>query len=165
MECVLPFTRVFAEFARYDGGEETGKIADPFFFDLIPFFRGQMGGHFDQEGGYGPCPDVPYLHDRVGQNLAALNLNLNILRSQLSSEALQVIGTRLDDSVSLVNQILTITRNVMADLRVRLLISFVFIAIAAFSVFSLSAHQQREEKLWTALEARVVAAPTESYPR
>jgi PAS domain S-box-containing protein len=57
------------------------------------------------------------LHDRVGQNLAALNLNLNILRSQLSSEALQVIGTRLDDSVSLVNQILTITRNVMADLR------------------------------------------------
>jgi PAS domain S-box-containing protein len=57
------------------------------------------------------------LHDRVGQNLAALNLNLNILRSQLSDEALQIIGTRLDDSVSLVNQILTITRNVMADLR------------------------------------------------
>ena len=57
------------------------------------------------------------LHDRVGQNLAALNLNLNILRSQLSSESLQTVGTRLDDSVSLVNQILTITRSVMADLR------------------------------------------------
>lgn len=57
------------------------------------------------------------LHDRVGQNLAALNLNLNILRSQLSVEALQVIGTRLSDSVALVNQILGITRNVMADLR------------------------------------------------
>jgi signal transduction histidine kinase len=57
------------------------------------------------------------LHDRVGQNLAALNLNLNILRSQLSSDALQIIGSRLDDSVSLVNQILTITRNVMSDLR------------------------------------------------
>jgi PAS domain S-box-containing protein len=57
------------------------------------------------------------LHDRVGQNLAALNLNLNILRRQLSSEALEAIGTRLDDSVSLVNQILTITRNVMTDLR------------------------------------------------
>jgi len=57
------------------------------------------------------------LHDRVGQNLAALNLNLNILRGQLSTEALQIIGSRLDDSVSLVNQILTITRNVMSDLR------------------------------------------------
>jgi PAS domain S-box-containing protein len=57
------------------------------------------------------------LHDRVGQNLAALNLNLNILRGQLSSEVLQTIGTRLDDSVSLVNQILTITRSVMSDLR------------------------------------------------
>jgi signal transduction histidine kinase len=57
------------------------------------------------------------LHDRVGQNLAALNLNLNILRSQLSSEALQIIGSRLDDSVSLVNQVLAITRNVMSDLR------------------------------------------------
>lgn len=57
------------------------------------------------------------LHDRVGQNLAALNLNLNILRSQISVESMQAIGTRLDDSVSLVNQILNITRNVMADLR------------------------------------------------
>ncbi|HJS17886.1 MAG TPA: PAS domain S-box protein, partial [Anaerolineales bacterium] len=57
------------------------------------------------------------LHDRVGQNLAALTLNLNILRNQLSSEALQKIGTRLNDSVSLVNDILGITRNVMADLR------------------------------------------------
>jgi len=57
------------------------------------------------------------LHDRVGQNLAALNLNLNILRGQLSTDALQIIGSRLDDSVTLVNQILTITRSVMSDLR------------------------------------------------
>jgi len=57
------------------------------------------------------------LHDRVGQNLAALNLNLNILRSQLSDDALMKVGPRLSDSVQLVNDILTITRSVMADLR------------------------------------------------
>lgn len=57
------------------------------------------------------------LHDRVGQNLAALNLNLNILRSQLSEDALAKVGARLTDSVQLVNDILTITRSVMADLR------------------------------------------------
>jgi PAS domain S-box-containing protein len=57
------------------------------------------------------------LHDRVGQNLAALTLNLNILRNQLSVDALEKIGSRLNDSVNLVNDILTITRSVMADLR------------------------------------------------
>ncbi len=57
------------------------------------------------------------LHDRVGQNLAALTLNLNILRNQLSGEILEKIGTRLNDSVTLVNDILAITRSVMADLR------------------------------------------------
>ncbi len=56
------------------------------------------------------------LHDRVGQNLAALNLNLNILRSQFSEEFLKHLGPRLGDSVGLVNQILTITRSVMNDL-------------------------------------------------
>ena len=53
---------------------------------------------------------------------------------------------------------------VVAPRRVRLLISFVFVAIAAFSVFSLSSHQQRAEKLWTAMEARVAAAPGEFIP-
>jgi hypothetical protein len=47
---------------------------------------------------------------------------------------------------------------VFSKIRVRMLISFVFIAIAAFSVFSLSAHQRREEKLWTALEARAATS-------
>jgi len=53
---------------------------------------------------------------------------------------------------------------VVSKTRVRLLISAVFIAIAAFSVFSLSSHQERAEKLWTALEARVDAAPGEFVP-
>jgi len=53
---------------------------------------------------------------------------------------------------------------VVSKTRVRVLISAVFIAIAAFSVFSLSSHQERAEKLWTALEARVAAAPAEYLP-
>jgi len=53
---------------------------------------------------------------------------------------------------------------IVSKTRVRLLISFVFIAVAAFSVFSLSSHQERAEKLWTALEARVAAALNEFIP-
>jgi hypothetical protein len=53
---------------------------------------------------------------------------------------------------------------IVSKTRVRLLISTIFIAIAAFSVFSLSAHQERAELLWTALEARVAAAPNEFFP-
>ena len=55
-------------------------------------------------------------------------------------------------------------QQIISKIRVRLLFSAVFIAIAVFSVFSLSAHQRREEKLWTALEARVAAAPTDFIP-
>ena len=54
---------------------------------------------------------------------------------------------------------------VVSKTRVRVLILAVFIAIAAFSVFSLSSHQERAEKLWTALEARVAAAPAEFIPQ
>lgn len=47
---------------------------------------------------------------------------------------------------------------------VRFLISAVFVAIAVFSVFSLSTHQKRAEKLWTALKAHVLASPSEFLP-
>jgi len=53
---------------------------------------------------------------------------------------------------------------IVSKKRIRLLISGIFIAIAAFSVFSLSSHQERAEKLWTALEARVATAPSEFLP-
>ena len=53
---------------------------------------------------------------------------------------------------------------VVSKARVRILVSAIFVAIALFSVFSLSAHQERAEKLWTALEARVTAAPAEFLP-
>ena len=53
---------------------------------------------------------------------------------------------------------------IVSKLRVRLLISTVFVLIAGFGLFSLAAHQERAEKLWSALEARVAAAPGEFIP-
>jgi signal transduction histidine kinase len=57
------------------------------------------------------------LHDRVGQNLTGLNINLNIVRSQLSGEPLQHVAARLDDSMNLVEETTTHIRDVMAELR------------------------------------------------
>jgi hypothetical protein len=53
---------------------------------------------------------------------------------------------------------------IISKVRVRILISAIFISMAVFSVFSLSSHQERAEKLWIALEARFVAAPNEFIP-
>lgn len=59
------------------------------------------------------------LHDRVGQNLTALGLNLNLIRGQLSGGTLSLasIQARLDDSLALVEQTTECIRDVMADLR------------------------------------------------
>ena len=56
------------------------------------------------------------LHDLVGQNLTALGINLNILRSQLSAEAAGKIRDRLEDSLRLVAVMTEDIRNVMAEL-------------------------------------------------
>ncbi len=57
------------------------------------------------------------LHDRVGQTLAALNINLIIINSQLSGVAAEQIGTRLNDSMKLVAETISLVRDVMTDLR------------------------------------------------
>ncbi|HET9911626.1 MAG TPA: PAS domain S-box protein [Anaerolineales bacterium] len=57
------------------------------------------------------------LHDRVGQTLAALNINLIIINDQLSAEAAQQIGARLNDSMKLVAETIALVRDVMTDLR------------------------------------------------
>ena len=57
------------------------------------------------------------LHDRVGQTLAALNINLIIINGQLSTEAAEQIGTRLQDSMKLVAETIALVRDVMTDLR------------------------------------------------
>ncbi len=58
------------------------------------------------------------LHDRVGQNLSALNINLDIVAGSLKDDALK---RRLDDSLKLVDGTLQSIENVMADLRPALL--------------------------------------------
>lgn len=57
------------------------------------------------------------LHDRVGQNLTALNLNLTIIENQLKGQASTAISTRLTDSMNLVTDMISIVRDVMSDLR------------------------------------------------
>ena len=57
------------------------------------------------------------LHDQVGQNLTALGINLNIVRTQLPEEAAALVRSRLDDSLSLVEQTAARIRDVMANLR------------------------------------------------
>ena len=56
------------------------------------------------------------LHDRVGQNLTALSINLNLIRNQLSEDAKARIGARLDDSLTLVGETIERTRDIMGEL-------------------------------------------------
>ncbi len=61
------------------------------------------------------------LHDRVGDDLTALNLSLSLVRAELPedmpTEKAKQLGTRLDDSLALVGQATDHIRDVMADLR------------------------------------------------
>ena len=57
------------------------------------------------------------LHDQVGQNLTALGINLNIVRTQMPEGAAAPVRSRLEDSLSLVEQTAERIRDVMANLR------------------------------------------------
>jgi signal transduction histidine kinase len=57
------------------------------------------------------------LHDQVGQNLTALGINLNIVRTQLPEDTTSAMCSRLDDSQLLVQQTAERIRDVMAYLR------------------------------------------------
>lgn len=61
------------------------------------------------------------LHDRVGQNLSALNINLDIVLGMLGEQAPREVRVRLRDSLALVDGTLQTIENVMADLRPPLL--------------------------------------------
>lgn len=56
------------------------------------------------------------LHDRIGQNLAALNINLNIIRSGLSQQSLRAVDARFRKTQTLLEETAIHARNVMADL-------------------------------------------------
>jgi signal transduction histidine kinase len=57
------------------------------------------------------------LHDRIGQNLAVLNLNLEIVRSQLPAGVPADVTTRLADARALLERTVAHVRDVMSDLR------------------------------------------------
>ncbi len=56
------------------------------------------------------------LHDRVGQSLSALSINLNIIRNQVSGEWPQILA-RLEDSRILVETMAETVRDVISELR------------------------------------------------
>jgi signal transduction histidine kinase len=57
------------------------------------------------------------LHDKCGQNLTMLSINLNIIQNQLSAEVLENVGARLTDSMGLLKELAKNMRDVMDDLR------------------------------------------------
>ena len=57
------------------------------------------------------------LHDRVGQNLTALTLNLNIVKGQVDAGEGAAILARLDDSLKLLDATVESIRGVMSELR------------------------------------------------
>jgi signal transduction histidine kinase len=57
------------------------------------------------------------LHDLVGQNLTALSINLDILRTQLGSAASDALRLRLGDSEALLESTTGAIENVMSELR------------------------------------------------
>jgi PAS domain S-box-containing protein len=57
------------------------------------------------------------LHDRVGQTLAALNINLIIISGQLGGKVDEQTSARLNDSMKLVAETIALVRDVMSNLR------------------------------------------------
>ena len=57
------------------------------------------------------------LHNQVGQNLTALGLNLNLVRTHVPEATTDLVYSRLDDSLALVEETMERIRDVMADLR------------------------------------------------
>lgn len=56
------------------------------------------------------------LHDRVGQSLTALNINLDVIAGQLPADVLAKVGPRLADARQLVETAIENTRQVMTEL-------------------------------------------------
>jgi signal transduction histidine kinase len=57
------------------------------------------------------------LHDRVGQNLTALSINLDILKTRVAAAADEEVASRLDDSQHLLGATADTIDNVMSELR------------------------------------------------
>ena len=57
------------------------------------------------------------LHDRVGQNLTALSISLDILKTQLAGNGNAAFRSRLDDAAALLESTSGAIENVMSELR------------------------------------------------
>jgi signal transduction histidine kinase len=57
------------------------------------------------------------LHDRVGQNLTALSISLDILKTQIAGNGNEAFRSRLDDAAALLESTAGTIENVMSDLR------------------------------------------------
>ncbi|MCB9079167.1 MAG: PAS domain S-box protein [Anaerolineaceae bacterium] len=71
------------------------------------------------------------LHDQIGQNLTALDLNLNIIQTQLainSGQANEIIWSRIKDTLEIISQTGDRIRDVMTHLRPQILDDFGLIA-------------------------------------
>jgi two-component system sensor histidine kinase UhpB len=68
------------------------------------------------------------LHDRVGQNLSILSLNLNLAQNLLSPESPDRLASRLAESIALVHETVGMVRDLMAELRPPLLDDFGLLA-------------------------------------
>jgi PAS domain S-box-containing protein len=56
------------------------------------------------------------LHDRIGQNLTGLSINLQNMKALLSDEAAKILATKFDDAQALVEDTTSQIRDLMADL-------------------------------------------------
>jgi PAS domain S-box-containing protein len=57
------------------------------------------------------------LHDRLGQDLAAINLSLHIIREQLSAGSRTKVGRQMDSSIALMERTVEVVRDVAGALR------------------------------------------------
>ena len=57
------------------------------------------------------------LHDRIGQNLTALDLNLNTVKGGLSPDCGARVGARVDDCLRILKETVECTFDLMAELR------------------------------------------------
>jgi signal transduction histidine kinase len=68
------------------------------------------------------------LHDLVGQNLNALGINLNLIQAHMPEAMPELVRSRLDDSLALVQEATASIRRVMDDLRPPMLDDFGLVA-------------------------------------
>ncbi len=57
------------------------------------------------------------IHDQVGQNMTAININLNLVRTQLAEAGSPQVISVLDDSITLLADTVNRMRNLMAEFR------------------------------------------------